>query len=163
MPYMAPEIWHGKDHTKESDIYSFGIIINEIISGNKPYFDKPHDQYLAIDICLGSRPSIRPGNAKNFEGINSENRPNTSQIYTMLQDFIFTKNMDGSYNFRKHIELSYNKKNNNFINTQERTSQESKFLNLSNLPKPINSKSLIVIIKSGRFIYYLFFEVKTYY
>jgi hypothetical protein len=78
---------------------SFGIIINEIISGNKPYFDKPHDQYLAIDICLGSRPNIRTETPKPLKELIQKcwdaTRSNTSQIFTMLQDFIFTKNMDG--------------------------------------------------------------------
>ncbi|RIA84957.1 kinase-like domain-containing protein, partial [Glomus cerebriforme] len=41
MPYMAPEILRGKEYTKKSDIYSLGIIMNEIISIIPPFNDEP--------------------------------------------------------------------------------------------------------------------------
>src|ERR1700751_169485 len=59
MPYMAPEILRGKEYTKASDMYSFGIIMNEIISVIPPFNDIQHDLYLALDICRGKRPEIR--------------------------------------------------------------------------------------------------------
>jgi serine/threonine protein kinase len=36
MPYVAPEILHGEQHTLASDIYSLGIIMNEIITVTPP-------------------------------------------------------------------------------------------------------------------------------
>jgi len=33
LPYMAPKILRGRDYTKAADIYSFGIIMYEVISG----------------------------------------------------------------------------------------------------------------------------------
>ncbi|RIA78880.1 kinase-like domain-containing protein, partial [Glomus cerebriforme] len=33
LPYIAPEILRGQNYTKASDIYSFGIIMYEVISG----------------------------------------------------------------------------------------------------------------------------------
>ena len=59
MTYMAPEILRGKEYTKASDMYSFGIIMNEIISIVPPFNDVPHDEHLALDICRGKRPKIR--------------------------------------------------------------------------------------------------------
>src|SRR5436853_5605603 len=41
MPYMAPEILRGKPHTLASDIYSLGVIINEIIAVVPPFNDQP--------------------------------------------------------------------------------------------------------------------------
>src|ERR1043165_1870885 len=32
LPYVAPEVLRGHQYTKASDMYSFGIIINELIS-----------------------------------------------------------------------------------------------------------------------------------
>src|SRR6266496_5288120 len=37
LPYIAPEILRGQNYTKAADIYSFGIIMYEIISGLPPY------------------------------------------------------------------------------------------------------------------------------
>ncbi|GBC16958.2 kinase-like domain-containing protein [Rhizophagus irregularis DAOM 181602=DAOM 197198] len=58
LPYIAPEILRYQNYTQAADIYSFGIIIYEIISGLPPYNDVRHDKDLAIKICLGLRPSL---------------------------------------------------------------------------------------------------------
>ncbi|RHZ76608.1 hypothetical protein Glove_195g19 [Diversispora epigaea] len=57
--YIAPEVLSGeKEYTKAADIYSFGIIAYEMITGFPPYPDLPHD--LATKICNGNglRPKI---------------------------------------------------------------------------------------------------------
>src|SRR5688572_30420683 len=59
LPYMAPEIFRGKPYTKESDIYSLGVVINAIISGGLPLSDRPQDEFLMLEICRGLRPEIR--------------------------------------------------------------------------------------------------------
>ncbi|RIB09873.1 kinase-like domain-containing protein [Gigaspora rosea] len=61
LPYIAPEVLHtkGKEYTQKSDIYSFGIIMSELFTGYPPYHDIPHDEDLAIQVCLGVRPKIR--------------------------------------------------------------------------------------------------------
>lgn len=35
--WAAPELLRGKQPTMESDIYSFGVILYEILSGQKPH------------------------------------------------------------------------------------------------------------------------------
>jgi serine/threonine protein kinase len=56
--YMAPEIFHGQKNTKASDIYSFGMIMWELMTGRRPFWDRNHDIELIIDICDGLRPPI---------------------------------------------------------------------------------------------------------
>ncbi|RIA82881.1 kinase-like domain-containing protein, partial [Glomus cerebriforme] len=56
LPYIAPENLQGHNYTKAADIYSFGIIMYEVISGLPPYYDVSHDEILAIKICQGFRP-----------------------------------------------------------------------------------------------------------
>ncbi|RIA83534.1 kinase-like domain-containing protein, partial [Glomus cerebriforme] len=56
LPYIAPEILRGQNYTKAADIYSFGIIMYETISGLPPYHDVSHDENLALKICQGLRP-----------------------------------------------------------------------------------------------------------
>ncbi|RIB21153.1 kinase-like domain-containing protein [Gigaspora rosea] len=58
LPYIAPEVLRGDRYTKASDIYSLGIIMWEITSGEKPFMDRAHNEELAKDICNGLRPTI---------------------------------------------------------------------------------------------------------
>src|SRR6266498_4083786 len=57
LPYIAPEVLRWQNYTKAADIYSFGIIMYELISGLLPYHNITHDdEILAIEICKGLRP-----------------------------------------------------------------------------------------------------------
>ena len=58
IPYMAPEIFQGQKYTKESDIYSFGMIMWEFMTARRPFWDRSHDIDLIIEICDGLRPPI---------------------------------------------------------------------------------------------------------
>ena len=58
LPYIAPEVLRGYQYTKASDIYSFGIMMNEYIFEETPYNNIPHNHALAIKICKGLRPTI---------------------------------------------------------------------------------------------------------
>ncbi|MCE8163159.1 MAG: serine/threonine-protein kinase [Candidatus Moeniiplasma glomeromycotorum] len=58
LPYIAPEVLRGKKYTQASDIYSFGIIVYEVLSGLPPYHDLAHEEFLAVKICQGLRPNI---------------------------------------------------------------------------------------------------------
>jgi len=58
IPYLAPEVLLKKPYTKESDIYSFGIIMWEFITGKKPFHDRQHNHILISDILKGERLQI---------------------------------------------------------------------------------------------------------
>jgi serine/threonine protein kinase len=58
VPYVASEIFRGRKYTKASDIYSFGMIMWELMTGRKPFWDKSHDTKLIVEICDGLRPPI---------------------------------------------------------------------------------------------------------
>src|ERR1043166_8670782 len=58
IPYMAPEIFQGQKYTTASDIYSFGMIMWEVMTGRRPFWDKSHDTDLIIEIVDGLRPPI---------------------------------------------------------------------------------------------------------
>ena len=45
--------------TQAADIYFFGIIAYEILSGLPPYYDREHDLQLALAICQGLRPNSK--------------------------------------------------------------------------------------------------------
>ncbi len=58
IPYMAPDIFNGHKYAKKSDIYSFGMIMWEFMTGRRPFWDRVHDAELIIEICDGLRPPI---------------------------------------------------------------------------------------------------------
>ncbi|RHZ78822.1 hypothetical protein Glove_155g7 [Diversispora epigaea] len=58
IPYIPPEVLRGNEFTREGDIYSFGGIMYEIVTAQRPFVDKAHDTYLMIDICNGVRPKV---------------------------------------------------------------------------------------------------------
>src|SRR4051794_17594345 len=59
MPYVAPEVLRGQPYTQAADVYSFGIVAYEVLSGLPPYYDKEHDIYLALVVCQGLRPKLQ--------------------------------------------------------------------------------------------------------
>ncbi|RGB40241.1 hypothetical protein C1646_595294, partial [Rhizophagus diaphanus] len=46
------------EFTKSADIYGFGMLMLEIISGKVPFVDRDYDLHLALAICEGERPPI---------------------------------------------------------------------------------------------------------
>src|SRR5205823_8896989 len=61
LPYIAPEVIAGKETTFASDIYSFGMLMWEISSGQPPFINFEHDCDLALKIINGMRPKVIPG------------------------------------------------------------------------------------------------------
>ena len=66
IPYIAPEVLRGLGNTKAADIYSFGILMWEILTGDKPYKDQPHDIHLVFKIIDGLRPTIPEGTPDDY-------------------------------------------------------------------------------------------------
>src|SRR5439155_20480354 len=58
VPYIAPEVLNGQPYTQKSDIYSFGILMSVISTGQQPFNDIAHDADLAFKICEGLRPAF---------------------------------------------------------------------------------------------------------
>ena len=58
MPYVAPEVLRNKPYTQASDIYSFSMIMYEILTGYPPYYKCVHDEFLGLKICQGERPKF---------------------------------------------------------------------------------------------------------
>ena len=56
--YIIPEIFKGFAFSKESDVYSMGMIMWELTTGCKPFADVEHDYHLVYRILNGERPEI---------------------------------------------------------------------------------------------------------
>ncbi|POG70612.1 kinase-like domain-containing protein, partial [Rhizophagus irregularis DAOM 181602=DAOM 197198] len=58
IPYVAPEIFQGGVFSKESDIYSLGIVMWELATGCKPFSKVEHNTALILRIIDGKRPIV---------------------------------------------------------------------------------------------------------
>ncbi|EXX65255.1 Ypk1p [Rhizophagus irregularis DAOM 197198w] len=148
LPYMAPELLRGRNYTKATDIFSFGIIMYEIVSGLPPYYDLSHDNDLAIKICQGLRPCFSGIEVpqlivqliKKCLDANPLYRPEAHEIFKILQDWCSSdqseigkqiKEAEEINNTLPAISLSYE--------THSKAVYTSRLLNLNNLPEPKNS------------------------
>ena len=94
IPYLAPEVLSKESYTKESDIYSFGMIMWEFTTGKKPFHYRPHNYILISDILKGERPQITDDTPKFYAELmkrcweyNPENRPTAKEIHECLYEY----------------------------------------------------------------------------
>ncbi|GES78413.1 kinase-like domain-containing protein [Rhizophagus clarus] len=67
LPYIAPEVISGKGTSFASDIYSIGMLMWEISSGQSPFINFENDYELALKIISGMRPKIIPGTPLEYK------------------------------------------------------------------------------------------------
>ena len=57
--HMAPEVALRKPYTEKVDIYSFGVILWQMTSGEVPFAEMKRDDFMARVVNQGQRPRIR--------------------------------------------------------------------------------------------------------
>src|SRR5438874_9992685 len=98
VPYLAPEVLSKNPYTKESDVYSFGMIMWEHTTGKKPFHDRPHNSSLISDILNGIRPQVTDDTPEFYAELmkkcwdhTPENRPTAQEIYDCLYKYDITE------------------------------------------------------------------------
>src|SRR5436309_12008306 len=98
LPYIAPEVLNGNPYTQKSDIYSFGILMSVISTGQQPFNDKAHGYNLMLKICEGLRPAFSNNTPKIYIELaykcmdaDQDNRPTAEEI---LKIIAFWKNIE---------------------------------------------------------------------
>ncbi|RHZ51604.1 hypothetical protein Glove_476g101 [Diversispora epigaea] len=120
IPYMAPEILIRGEYTQASDIYSFGMVMLEILTSYPPYYNIPHNENLVNEICKGLKPEIKceiPQFLKeimekcwNFDPFD---RPTAAELRSQLDKYLFD---DDEIKIQVNNQIqAANKSNKNFI------------------------------------------------
>ncbi|RHZ75686.1 hypothetical protein Glove_212g240 [Diversispora epigaea] len=161
LPYIAPEVL-------TADVYSFGIIAYEMITGFLPYPNIPHDEDLAIKICNGLRPKIPFHTPKLITRMimrcwdaRVKHRPTFEELWKELDKYCEDyngylekgKNKDSEIviQIKKAEEFSANQESTNTTTTITTTPLNyqthpqaiytSRLLNYPKLPKPKNEEN----------------------
>ncbi|RHZ68688.1 hypothetical protein Glove_294g133 [Diversispora epigaea] len=119
IPYMAPETLSRGEYIQASDIYSFGMIILEVLTSYPPYYNISHNENLVMDICKGLKPKIKceiPQFLKeimekcwNFEPLN---RPTAKELESQFGKLLSDNKIKKQVN--KQVKVT-NESNKNFI------------------------------------------------
>ncbi|CAG8498152.1 3135_t:CDS:2 [Rhizophagus irregularis] len=99
---IAPEIFKGTAFSKNSDVYSMGMVMWELTSGYKPFANIEHNTSLIDDIINGTRPEITDDTPDCFGNLikscwhyNPTDRPSISDICKTIDDWlIMEKNVE---------------------------------------------------------------------
>ncbi|EXX66726.1 uncharacterized protein OCT59_006835 [Rhizophagus irregularis] len=93
LPFVAPEVLLGKEFTEAADIYGFGMIMSELISGEAPFVDREYDENLTLAICYGQRPQIPEYTPEPYAVLMKRcwdlvptNRPTTEKLYDQIDN-----------------------------------------------------------------------------
>jgi len=93
LPYIAPEVFHTFEFTQKSDIYSFGILMYQIASGEPPFRDRTFDRDLVGDIVGGLRPTMPDEAPESYKKLakrccdsNPNKRPDAEMIELYHED-----------------------------------------------------------------------------
>ncbi|WP_309571605.1 serine/threonine-protein kinase [Deinococcus sp.] len=69
--YMAPEIYHGESSSSASDIYSLGILMYELLGGDRPFSGNTYEELMVAHLTRfpASLSHINPGVARNVSKV----------------------------------------------------------------------------------------------
>ncbi|GES81848.1 kinase-like domain-containing protein [Rhizophagus clarus] len=113
IPYIAPEILNGYAFSKESDIYSMGMIMWELTTGCRPFANVKHDHSLIYKILDGLRPNITECFAslmRNCWDSNPQKGPSIKEIYQTFKNWQFCDKDAFNQAEAKRVELIKSKK-----------------------------------------------------
>jgi serine/threonine protein kinase len=168
LPYIAPEVIVGKETTFASDIYSIGMLMWEISSGQSPFVEN-HNYDLAIKIINGMRPKIIPGTPLEYKELmeqcwdaDPEKRPDIDTLSDKIGEMrrLNYQNEEQQINNNTNINNSqFNIESSSSINTFFE-GFSSRVYNFENLPQPRNAtKGKILNIVKIIVNYYLIFFI----
>ncbi|RHZ90291.1 hypothetical protein Glove_1g22 [Diversispora epigaea] len=152
LPYIAPEVLCDQIYTTKSDIYSIGILMWEVATGETPFGDHEHDLDLSLDIVKGYRPKINEDIPHEYLTLmkqcwdaNPDNRPNALTIYNKIKLLIksYYEEMDKQQKLAKSLKSKIK-------NVFKSTITKNDEITNSQLIKNTNTKSKINRIQTSK-------------
>lgn len=108
--WMAPEVINHKPHNRKADVYSFGIVLWEIITGRAPYEDITPVQAAFAVVHKNARPTFPEHCPFAIQKLiekcwvqNPEKRPEFWEIVSILEQFEASLLFDGTLNMRQNV------------------------------------------------------------
>ncbi|RIA93090.1 kinase-like domain-containing protein [Glomus cerebriforme] len=100
IPYIDPNKFNDRNYelNRKSDVYSTGVLMWQISSGNSPFSDKDYDIPLVLSIVSGLREIIIDGTPIEYSKLYTEcwkyqpnERPDMQDVVSTLKEIIFPK------------------------------------------------------------------------
>ncbi|KAK9090432.1 hypothetical protein Sjap_023609 [Stephania japonica] len=92
--WMAPEMIKEKHHTKKVDVYSFGIVLWELLTALTPFHDMTPEQAVFAVSQKNARPPLPADSPMAFNHLisrcwssNPKRRPRFEEIVTILENY----------------------------------------------------------------------------
>jgi len=165
IPYIAPEILRRThNYSESSDIYSFGMIMWEILHGKPPFNNIPHDVNLAINICEGLRPKIEKKRVPKWyislmiKCWNKDllKRPDIFEVRKIIANRYLTEIHRDSISATNLPNKVRKVKRLSQISSHPEAVFTSRLLNYSNLPQPLDDPDISgKYLKCKSFIFFL--------
>ncbi|GBB91426.1 hypothetical protein RclHR1_18710001 [Rhizophagus clarus] len=143
IPYIAPEIFKGAKFSKESDIYSLGMIMWELTTGCKPFANVEHDVGLIYEIINENDLELRM--ILLFNTVHKWNyNVEFTRIFEQSEDkrieLVQSKKFCPKFNERKHPKAIF-------------TSRElSSLISKASIYKPSTNKFSTISFNNGEYI-----------
>ncbi|RIA98335.1 kinase-like domain-containing protein [Glomus cerebriforme] len=154
--YLITDLGLSKPANEKSE--NFGIIIYEVINGLPPYHDMAHEEFLAIKICNGLRPSFNikvpqlvVDIFKQCVDADLSKRPTAKYLLEIFNQWWNEIDDEDSEIYKQSVEAdeinkkqaSITKLDNSKLTytTHHQAIYTSRLLNFNNLPEPKNAES----------------------
>ncbi|XP_059616737.1 mitogen-activated protein kinase kinase kinase 7 [Phlebotomus argentipes] len=105
--WMAPEVFESSTYTEKCDVFSWGIILWEVLSREQPFKEIEHTFTIMWSVHKGHRPPLMEGCPRPIENLmtscwdpNPSNRPSMSKVVATMQELC--KFLPG-----EHVPLEY--------------------------------------------------------
>lgn len=59
--WLAPEVLRGENYTPKSDVFSYGMVMYELVARQIPFYENHWDSQVEDAIMKGSRPTVPEG------------------------------------------------------------------------------------------------------